>query len=98
MCQKRNDLSPITDAFTDLVVAIVRFGFERFEPDWLVHLRGTKFGLLTRRETADRLKMSLTTLNERRKQGLLLPVDEDGRVMYREPDVDNYIRRLKRME
>lgn len=98
MSEKRSDLTPITEAFSKVIVEVVRFGFERFEPDWLVHLRGAKDRLLTRKETADRLNMSLTTLNERRKEGLLVPVDDDGRVMYRESDVDNYIRKLKRVE
>ena len=96
MCKKRNDLTPLADAFTRVIIEAVRFGLERIEP--LGNNRGAGRGLLTRKQTADRLRMSLTTLHERRKSGLLLPVDDDGRTVYREADVDNFIRRLKQMK
>ncbi len=96
MPPERNDYTPLMNAFTRVVVECVRFGLEQLEPGLINgHRTG---GLLTRKQTASRLAMSLTTLHERRKAGLLVPVDDDGRTVYREIDVENYERKLKPLE
>ncbi len=96
MPPERNDYTPLKDAFTRVIVEVVRFGLEQLEPRLISgHRTG---GLLTRKQTATRLAMSLTTLHERRKAGLLVPVDEDGRTVYRIIDVENYERKLRQME
>ena len=91
-----SDFNGLLGAISMVLVEGVKFGLERIEPGHTGG-RGSR-GLLTRKQTADRLAMSLTTLHERRKAGLLLPVDDDGRMVYRVADVDTYERKLRQME
>ncbi|MDN3689652.1 helix-turn-helix domain-containing protein [Cyclobacterium jeungdonense] len=44
--------------------------------------------LLTRKETADKLKISLVTLNEWTKRGIIQSYLIGGRVLYKESEID----------
>lgn len=56
-------------------------------------LQGDK--LLTRKETADKLKISLVTLNDWSKRGLLKSYIIGGRVLYKESEVEASLHQVK---
>ncbi len=47
--------------------------------------------LLTRKETARKLHLSLVTLRELEKRGELVPVRATRRVLYRESEIERYL-------
>ena len=51
--------------------------------------------LLTRKETADKLKISLVTLNEWTKRGLIQSYLIGGRVLYKESEIVNSLFKTK---
>ena len=51
--------------------------------------------LLTRKETADKLKISLVTLNDWTKRGLIQSYLLGGRVFFKESEIENSLHRTK---
>lgn len=51
--------------------------------------------LLTRKETADKLKISLVTLNDWTKRGLIQSYLIGGRVLYKESEIENSLHKTK---
>jgi hypothetical protein len=51
--------------------------------------------LLTRKETADKLKISLVTLNDWSKRGLLSSYLIGGRVLYKESEIEASLHQVK---
>ncbi|MEB2787335.1 helix-turn-helix domain-containing protein [Algoriphagus persicinus] len=51
--------------------------------------------LLTRKETADKLKISLVTLNDWTKRGLIQSYLLGGRVFYKQSEIENSLHRTK---
>jgi excisionase family DNA binding protein len=51
--------------------------------------------LLTRKETADKLKISLPTLNDWSKRGMLKSYMIGGRVLYKDSEIDSSLHLVK---
>ena len=51
--------------------------------------------LLSRRETADKLKISLVTLNDWTKRGLIQSYIIGGRVLYKETEIEKSLHQVK---
>ena len=51
--------------------------------------------LLTRKETADKLKVSLVTLNDWTKRGLIQSYLIGGRVLYKESEIEKSLHQVK---
>jgi hypothetical protein len=51
--------------------------------------------LLTRKETADKLKISLVTLNDWSKRGLIQSYLIGGRVLYKESEIEASLHKVK---
>lgn len=93
MCEKRKDLTPLGEAFANMIVEIVRFGLGRIEPAELT-VGPIQPGLLTRKEAAEFLGISLSTLDELRKTGKLKPIEIHGLIRYRRADLVRYANKL----
>lgn len=51
--------------------------------------------LLTRRETADKLKISLVTLNDWTKRGMIQSYIIGGRVLYKESEIEKSLHQVR---
>jgi hypothetical protein len=51
--------------------------------------------LLTRKETADKLKISLVTLNDWTKRGMIQSYIIGGRVLYKESEIEKSLHQVK---
>jgi predicted DNA-binding transcriptional regulator AlpA len=87
-----------TDALTEFVTRLAKDAFEAkeaaFRAQWQAEQRDR---LLTKKEAAQRLAISPSTLDTRRREGKIEGLD-DGTVKYRESEVLRYIENLKKIK
>jgi len=98
MCSHGKDFNPLMEAMSLVLFEAVKHALNRIDPGLAVGGRSSGPLLLTPKEAAKFLAMGQTTLRDRRRAGLIKPVDENGRTMYRRGDLEVYAQKLKILE
>ncbi len=100
MCEKRNDLTPITEAFLTFFDALVRHSIERIGDDLCIGQYGNWPELLTKKQAAQMMGLGTTAFGSVCEAYGLKPVTVKGlnTPRYRRSDVVRCIQLMKRLE
>lgn len=82
-----------TEELTGLISQAVREAIKNSLPVFTSTPPSEK--LLTRKETADKLKISLVTLNDWTKRGMIQSYLIGGRVLYKETEIEKSLHQVK---